>query len=168
MTPPLTKPSGAANHRGTSRQDFATPWPFIEAVESRYGPIAVDLAASFENAKAPIYIDEKMNSLEGWRWHGYRDDTGSHLICFLNPPFGDIAPWAEKCAIESAKGARILFLTPASVDSNWWKNFVHGKAWVDFLSPRISFDGKNPFPKPMALCAYGICGAGYGTWRWRK
>lgn len=167
MTDPTTIPladigvkSGAANHRGSSRQDYETPWEFIRSVEARYAPIYLDLAASNTNYKAERYYSERSDSL-GLVWHAHGG------LLWLNPPFNEITPWAEKCALESAKGARILFLTPASVDSNWWKNYVHGKAWVDFLSPRISFDGKNPFPKPMSLAVYGVCGVGYGPWRWK-
>lgn len=50
MSEPAQKP-------GRSRQDFGTPRALIVAVERRFGPIVCDLAASAENAKAPLFID---------------------------------------------------------------------------------------------------------------
>ena len=157
--PELIRKTGAANNRGNSKQDYETPWEFIRAVESRFGPVVWDLAATKENAKGLLWISEEIDSLAS-KW-------SPGVLSWLNPPFGDIAPWAKKCAEEAALGARILLLTPASVDSNWWRDYIHGKAWVEFLSPRISFDGKNSFPKPCTLSCFNVCGVGYGYWRWK-
>jgi len=158
------KKTGASNNRHSSNQAYETPWKFIRAVEARYGPLATDLACTFENKKAPGWVTEATDSLRSdFLWHGLNG------LLWLNPPFGSIAPWAEKCAMEAAKGAKIILLTPASVDANWWSNYIHGKAWVDFISPRIQFDGADdPFPKPLALSVFNIAGIGYGPWRWLK
>jgi hypothetical protein len=49
---------------GRSKQDYGTPPEFIQAVEDRLkSNFAIDLAASHENAKAPVYITEEENSL---------------------------------------------------------------------------------------------------------
>jgi DNA N-6-adenine-methyltransferase (Dam). len=159
------KKTGASNNRHNSKQDYQTPEDFRRAVVDRFGPIHCDLAATRENKFGVYHIAEDEDSLSA-DWWLYSGTLGRLL--FLNPPFRDIAPWAEKCAIESARGARILFLTPASVDSNWWRDYVHGRAWVDFLSPRLCFDGKDPFPKPCSLSCFNVCGIGYGTWRWKN
>ena len=157
------KKTGASNNRGNSKQDVGTPWGFIQAVVFRFGELGADLAATKANAKARMFIEPDVDSLK-CPWYAFYKDE----LLWLNPPFGLITPWAEKCAKESALGARILMLTPASVDSNWWANNVHGKAWVEFLSPRIQFEGSDdPFPKPLALSCYNVCGVGYGCWRWK-
>jgi phage N-6-adenine-methyltransferase len=157
--PPKT---GASNNRFRSKQTYETPWQFIRAVEDRFGKIIVDLAASKENCRALRYFTEEHDSIQ-CNWAELKDG-----LLWLNPPFSQIAPWAQKCSVEAAKGARIAFLTPASVDSNWWKNYVHGQAWVEFISPRIQFDGADdPFPKPLALSLFNVCGVGYGCWRWK-
>jgi phage N-6-adenine-methyltransferase len=113
------KRTGASLVRGQSKQDYETPMEFIRAVEKRFGPLTVDLAASAENAKAPRHISEKENSLI-CPWAATAVDN-----CWLNPPFGNIAPWAKKCAEESEHGARILMLVPASIGSNWFAEHVH-------------------------------------------
>lgn len=161
---------GAANHRGSSKQDYATPPSFIRAFERRFGSIAFDLAATADNSVVPDYYDEVTDSLsQKWYWLA----NGEKWL-WLNPPFGKIAPWAQKCREECrhpgpppTTGPLIAFLVPASVDSNWWRDHVHEKARVYFLNGRLSFDGKNPFPKPCALCLYGV-EPGYEVWSWKR
>lgn len=156
-----TVKSGATLNRHRSKQDYETPWELIRAIEKRWGPIACDLAATPDNFKSRngCFITPERDSLSV-DWHHY---TG---LLFLNPPFGDIKPWAKKCSEESVRGARIAFLVPASVGSAWFADYVHGKALVCPLLPRVSFDGKNPFPKDCMVCVYGPT-PGFEPWRWK-
>jgi phage N-6-adenine-methyltransferase len=144
---------------GRSKQDYSTPQPFIDAVIARFGKLAWDLAASSENRKAQFYYDERANSLS-------KDWSELHGNMWINPPFGDIAPWAKKCAETTLLfGDRIFLLVPASVGSRWFAQHVHGKALVLALGPRLSFDGKNAFPKDLILAVYGRP-PGFDVWRW--
>lgn len=153
--------TGASLNRGGSRQDYATPHDFVAAVEKRFGIINCDLAASKENTKGQIWLDEKINSL-AQEWHKIKGNL------WLNPPFDNIKPWAEKCALEATVGAKILFLTPASVGSNWFSNFVHRKALVLALNGRITFVGqKDPYPKDCILSCYNFGEIGFDTWNWK-
>jgi len=124
-----------------------------------------NLAATAENKIAPL-------------WFGPGSPLGEdslapellwpeQALCFLNPEFGNIPPWAKKCA---ESGSRILFLTPGSIDSEWYAKFVEPYAYVLGLSPRLKFKGANdPFPKPCILSCYGFYGfTGFDTWRWKK
>ena len=154
-----------AQKPGKSKQDYGTPRAFMRALEHRFGAIEMDLAATDENAKAPLWITPETDSLRAL-W-----DKFDVRRAFLNPPFGTIAPWARKCA--EAERLEILFLIPASVGSNWWAQHVHGAAdLVLFLRPRLSFDGKNPYPKDCALCVYNRptenIGTRYECWDWTK
>ena len=143
-----------------SRQDYATPRTFLDAVESRFGKLGWDLACSKTNCVVPgsgfTEADDSLaqdwNSLIGHLW--------------LNPPFGNIAPWARKCAQFRGDGA-IFLLVPASVGSNWFRDHVFGKSRVLFLNPRLSFDGKAPFPKDLMLCIFGLGYDGVALWGWR-
>lgn len=151
--------TGPTINRHKSKQDWATPTAFIEAVEKRFGKIAVDLAASAENAKNFRYFDEDTNSLVQ-SWHQLEGNL------WLNPPFSNIAPWAKKCAEEASLGATILFLTPASIGSNWFRDFVHRKALVLALNGRLTFIGATaPYPKDCVLAAYGYS-PGFEVWNW--
>lgn len=154
-------------NRGASKQDFATPRPFLRALEAKLGIKAFDwdLAAHAKNAICEQYISPKQDSLsvawtslKGWLW--------------LNPPFADITPWAKKCAEEAPLGCRIALLTPASVGSAWFRDYVHGRARVLFLGPkRLSFDGINGYPKDLILSIYASAGPpppGYEPWNWAE
>lgn len=125
-----------------------------------------DLAANSANAQACA-------------WYGPDGLAPDALACdwgvlsgvlWLNPPYNDLAPWARKCSEsvrENSDGDRILLLVPASVGSNWWRDYVHEKASVAFLNSRIKFVGHTGgYPKDLALCVYGER-PGYAVWSWR-
>jgi len=156
--------TGASFNRGRSKQDYATPKDFREAVIEKFGMPDIDLAGSSSNYFCKHAYDcftEKENSLTR-HWH--------HLdgLCWLNPPFGNIEPWAAKCREENEKGARILFLVPASVGSFWFQTHIHGHAMVYFLRPRLCFDGIAPFPKDAVLCHCDKqIEPGYTCWKWK-
>ena len=144
-----------------SKQDYGTPWPFIRAVEARWGALTLDLAAREDNAKAPAYITPEQDSLTSvWVPFGRQ---------WLNPPFARITPWAAKCAAsELLADARRFLLVPASVGSNWFASHVHRKALVLGLNgPRLQFEGSpDPYPKDLMLVCYGES-PGFDVWRWR-
>jgi phage N-6-adenine-methyltransferase len=143
-----------AQRPGRSRQDYETPREFLVAVERVFGPLKVDLASTPANAKAPARLDDSL----AVPW-----PVGP--LCWLNPPFARIGPWAAKCA---SSGARVLLLVPASVGANWYAEHVHGRALVLALQGRISFDGIAPFPKDCILAAYGFGKPGFEVWDWRS
>ena len=153
-----------AQKPGRSKQDYQTPREFVLAVYKylHIQRFTLDIAASAENAIAEPYYTEQDDAFtqgltwksEGWSW--------------LNPPFARIAPWVEKAYQETCQGARIAVLVPAGVGSNWWANWVHHKAHVLLLSPRLTFVGaKDPYPKDCALLLYGCVPADYECWRWK-
>lgn len=162
----MTLATEAGHNRQASKQDHETPADFLAAVVARFGPLHVDLACRRDNAKAPLYLTEEIDSLSvGWA----RMFPGRTM--WLNPPFNRIAPWAEKCACEAIElartGGRILMLTPASVGSEWFTEHVHDRARVHPLSPRLTFVGQTqPFPKDCILSVYGEL-PGFLPWRWK-
>jgi DNA (cytosine-5)-methyltransferase 1 len=154
---PIQKP-------GKSKQDYGTPDNLIAAVQRRFGKIVCDLAATPLNTKCEAdYYTPEMDSLS--RPWAREFSTG---LLWLNPPFANIAPWAEKCTAESReRHGLITLLVPASIGSNWFAKHVEGKAVVIGLSPRITFVGETtPYPKDIALCVFGFGLYGFQTWRW--
>lgn len=154
------KPTGPSVNRHRSKQDFGTPWPFIRAVERRFGPIAWDLAAHAGNTKHANYFSIEQDSFKQ-DWHKIPGNL------WLNPEFSDIDPWAAKCAAEMTLGAKALFLTPASIGANWFAKHVYQKALVIGLNGRLSFDGIAPYPKDCMLSCFGF-GVGFEVWNWRE
>lgn len=144
-------------------QVTATPWDFFNILNAEFN-FAVDLAASEHNAKCERYLTRYDNAftvdwslLAPGRW------------LWLNPPFADLTPWAERCAFEKARGAKIALLTQASVDTFWYRDHVEGVAEVRFLNPRIKFIGhKHTFPKPLMLSLFdGNRPTCAWQWRWK-
>lgn len=160
------KKTGAGFNKGRSKQDYATPKVFIDAVVKRFGPINFDLAASPENAKHENYFSIRDNSLVQ-EWHKIPGNL------WLNPPFDSIGPWAQKCAAESVLGATILFLVPASIGSNWFRDYCHNRSLVLALNGRIAFDPLNPtwgYPKDCMLAVFSHrhkLGCGFDVWTWQ-
>ncbi len=158
--------TGARLQRGKSRQDYETPPAFFNAVESRFGRIIHDLAATEANTKVPgSFFSPQQDALHqewwplcsalptGWLW--------------LNPPFADIGPWARRCYEQSQRGANILMLVPASVGANWYRDWVHRKAGVLALNGRLTFVGSpDPYPKDLILCCYSAVPGGFDVWTW--
>lgn len=161
---PKQKPS-------TSKQDYSTPNDFLVAVRRILAieDFAIDLAADASNTVCKKFIDEKTDSLKddvSWKSEGW---------AFLNPPYKNIAPWAEKAWLQSkVDGAKVALLVPASVGANWWRCFVHKKALVLFLNGRLSFlENGDPYPKDLALLLYGFTPipemlTDYLIWDWRR
>lgn len=152
---------------GKSKQDYVTPKNFMDAVTQRLeiASFTVDLAADASNSQGVTYLYEQANSLiqpweqlldGGWGW--------------LNPPYAKIGPWVEKCLVESIKGAKIACLVPASVGANWYRDYVHNKAYVLFLNGRLAFIPDKPkwlYPKDLMLILYNQWARGSDVWTWR-
>jgi len=159
MAAPRTGPS---INRHRSNQEIGTPREFLDACERRFGQIDFDLAASAKNAVVPHYFTKAQDSLA-------QDWTMKRGLLWLNPPFANITPWAEKCAETATPLTRILFLVPASVGSVWYARHVLPHAVVYGLRPRMKFVGSpDPYPKDLVLAVFGMGVTGFGSWKWKQ
>ncbi len=149
-----------------SKQDYGTPPELVAAIERRFGTITWDIAASADNA-----VCERFYSKDGI--DALTDDWAQRFsprdLLFLNPEFGSIASvWAPLVARWRRRmpWLRLLLLTPASVGSEWFQRYVHRRALVEALSPRLHFVGcDDPYPKDCMLSCFGM-GVGFDVWRW--
>lgn len=152
--------SGASFNRHKSNPIVGTPRDFLDAVELTFGKIDVDLACTRANCRGTYgYIHPEQDSLTSdWSTIGG--------LCWLNPPYSNIAPWARKSA---ESGARILFLVPASIGANWFWDWVFPYAHVLSVG-RMTFEGhEDPYPKDLILACYGMGSvAQLEPWNWRK
>jgi phage N-6-adenine-methyltransferase len=158
--------TGPSINKGKSKQDVGTPWEFVRAVEAKWGPMVGDLACTTKNKKAPkgFFFDEGEDALaEDW---ALRFPTGN---LWLNPPFGDIGPWAERCAYHGSRRDGLIFLlTPASIGTDWFAEHVFGNALVLGVRPRLTFEGSvDPYPKDLCLSIFGRATGGFALWRWK-
>ncbi len=160
MSMPKQKP-------GRSKQDYGTPPELLRAIKSRLHitDFSIDLAASKENAITQVYLTEADDALRPDMTWNHRDGQWA----WLNPPFANLYDWTAKAVSESAIGAHVVMLTPASVGSDWWKECVEPFAYVAFLNGRLTFVGcEDPYPKDCALLFYTPWGfKGNEVWNWR-
>ena len=158
------KKNGATLNRHRGDQAHPTPWEFVSAVEKRFGPIAIDLAATKKSAKAGRFITPRENSLKKDWTRMLQGGVG-----YLNPPFDPIAPWISKCVEEAMKGARLVVVTRASIDSKWfWRMYPHCEVYA--LVPRIRFVGsKDVYPSPLIASAFnfGVWTGRIDRWHWK-
>ena len=141
----------APRDKNKTKQDYGTPSDFFGRV-NHFLPFVWDLAATSKNTKCENYISPEQDSLK-WNWNQLA--RGKWL--WLNPPFADILPWAMKCVEESALGAKMVMLTPASVDTIWYREFVWDNAVQVFLNgrgARLKFDGSKPNKKTGKIDPY--------------
>lgn len=151
-----------------SEQVVGTPRELLAAVEARFGALDFDLAATRDNSVVGGDGDSHFGPgsalandslLADW------SQVDGNL--FLNPPFKKIKAWAKKCA-ETPAGPttrRIFFLVPLTT-ANWACDYVHGKAMVLGLAPRVKFVGhKTAFPKDLVIAVYGLP-PGFEAWQW--
>ena len=146
--------TGASLNRHKSESTVVTPMVFVDACEARYGCIRMDLAATKENSRrgsSSCYTVEDDAFSKDWEVD-LKGDVG-----WLNPPYGDIGAWAKKADAEAKKGARVVMLVPASVGSNWYRDYIHFRHPVDFINGRIMFDGHDqPYPKDLMVVLFGF------------
>jgi len=155
-----------------SKQDYATPKAFLDVAKTLLNikTFNIDFAADETNAVHTDYFDEQTDALSvsAKDWAEYCQDG----FGWLNPPYENIAPWAERCRDVKGLGGNVLLLIPASVGSNWFKSYVHNQAWVLFLNGRLAFIPDHPtwlYPKDCILCVYGPdIATRYDVWNWRK
>jgi hypothetical protein len=155
--------------RGESKQDVGTPRDFIQAACRKLGIFAfgLDLAATSRNSVASRYFSPREDCFKQPSWK-----APGKQWSWLNPEFDNIGKYAERCLMEMrSNDAKIAFLTPASVGSNWYRDFIHKQRGVLQLNlnGRIKFVGhKDPYPKDLMLTLF----APYlewdtEIWRWQ-
>lgn len=143
---------------GRSKQDYETPKDLLDAIRKRLAirEFKFDFACSMKNKKAPRGWTEKDNSLSrrGRAWAAELPNT--YDWGWLNPPFANIGVWVRKCNAAMVYDANIALLVPASVGSNWFRDYIWEKNGVTvlFLNGRPSFDGIAGYPKDCMLVLF--------------
>ena len=168
-----------AAHSGNKKHErYFAPAEFVEVVEERPvfppgDPRTVREVKRSSGRKAKVVWELHTPNVdpEAVALDALSQPWGMRGLLWLNPEFGEIAPWAAKCETEAAtRHAEITMLVPAAVGSNWYRDHVAPHSDAYLLNGRICFDGKNLFPKDCALIHYNPRNR-EGTvsiWEWRK
>jgi len=174
----LSEPS--PKNKNETKQDYGTDKRLLKALANKGFVIDFDLACTRENCvvnKYPVsngfYYPE--DDAFSYNWSDIETSEGGWL--FLNPPFANIRPWAQKCWHQTITGSKIILLTPASVGSTWFQDFVFNKAHVFFLKGRLKFEGAkpnpntgkvDPYPKDCMISVFDNFHTGFNIWDWGK
>lgn len=125
--------------------DWATPQHLFDELNAEFH-FTLDLCASDKNAKCKRYFTKDQNGLN-------QDWAGEVVFC--NPPYGrEVGKWVKKCYEESQKGATVVMLIPARMDTSYVHDYIIGKAQMRFIRGRLHFndgDGRAPFPSMVVV-----------------
>jgi phage N-6-adenine-methyltransferase len=113
----------------SNRDEWATPHAILDGLFPEF-EFDLDVCANANNTKAAVYFTEEDDGLTQ-PWGG---------VCWMNPPYSNIAPWVEKAWRESLNGSTIVALLPAATDTNWFWDWVKGKAEIRFIKGRVQFE----------------------------
>lgn len=136
------------------KDDWCTPEHLICRVP-HVGPIALDPCTTADNPVGAkrFFIGGKRNGLrEPWE-----PEVREHGLAYVNPPYSQIARWAEKVADEALLGVEVVTLVGARPDTRWFYRLCWDTAQaVCFWRGRLSFVGASgPAPFPSALVYHG-------------
>jgi site-specific DNA-methyltransferase (adenine-specific) len=131
----------------SNSDEWYTPMDFFTKCSDEVWGFDLDPCSDWKNAKTDKFYTKEDDGLsKKWIWK-----------VFCNPPYSDIAKWAEKCHTEIIGGADIIyFLIPARTDTRYFHDFLYKKEWVElrFIKWRLKFGwSKNsaPFPSLLAI-----------------
>lgn len=148
--------------------EWATPKAFFDSLSTEFD-FCVDLAATRENRKCPLYVGPD-NQLGGnWRDYltfpvnalltGLSDDAAA----WMNPPYSQCRAFMAKAAADAKAGCTIVALVPSRTDTRWWHEHVWNAATrgyragveVRFIKGRLKFgEGKNSAPFPSVVVIF--------------
>lgn len=94
-----------------------TPRWLLDLVVSALGPLAYDPCTAPHNPAGALmfaYLPTTDGLETSWSNRGG--------VVWVNPPFspGNLAKWANKCAIEADQGVEIVLLTPVDPSTGWY------------------------------------------------
>lgn len=131
---------------------WCTPQDFFDALNKEFN-FVLDAAATDKTAKCRLYYTPETDGLsQSW-------DCGGSVFC--NPPYGrEIGKWVQKAYKEAAQGEyTIVLLIPARTDTNYFHDYIYGKAEIRFIRGRLRFTASNgnpaaPAPFPSMVVVY--------------
>lgn len=130
-------------HYSRETPEWETPQDLFDVLDAEFG-FDLDVCATPQVAKCARYFTPADDGL-AQEWSG---------VCWMNPPYGDEIPrWVAKAADAGRRGATVVCLVPARVDTGWWWDHCrYGE--VRFLRGRLRFGGAQtgaPFPSAVVI-----------------
>lgn len=135
--------------------EWSTPQDVFDDLLEEFH-FGIDLAASHENAKCPLFYHRGRNALE-------EDWSSAARIGWLNPPYSQVAAFVGKAARQAERGFTTVMLIPSRTDTRYW----HEHIWdterhrprpgveVRFLKGRLKFgESQNSAPFPSVVIVF--------------
>lgn len=128
------------------KDSWRTPLYLFRAARMRWD-IEADAAATLGNSLCRIFFEDGLNT----DWHR----RARWVWC--NPPYSEIERWVAKAMLESYMGCGSVLLIPTHNGTQWWSQYVVGKAsHVLLITGRILFvhptKDVTMKPAPFASC----------------
>lgn len=131
---------------------WCTPQYFFDKLNEEFH-FVLDAAATDKTAKCSLYYTPETDVLsQSW-------NCGGSVFC--NPPYGrEISKWVFKAYQESTfVKFPIVLLIPARTDTEYFHNYIYGKADIRFIKGRLKFTDEygniiNSAPFPSMLVVY--------------
>lgn len=147
-----TPPSKWAVLFSAKSDEWSTPDEVVEHFAKFVGPFTLDVCATEENAKAPVFFTAQENGLaQDWVYYA------SGGAAWLNPPYSDIEPFVLKALTETARGLpAVVCLLPSRTDRPWFHALLsqqHRCAFY-FCRGRLRFGDATadaPFPSVVVV-----------------
>lgn len=124
--------------RSLESDSYATPKAFYDELDNEF---------HFNFDPCPL------NEHPGRGEDGLLMEWGSST--FMNPPYSNPMPWVRKAYEESLKGKVVVGLLRGDTSTQWFHDYVLGKAEIRFIKGRIRFNG-NPAPFPSIIAIWGM------------
>lgn len=130
------------------RDSWRTPKKVFDWLDRIYR-FDYDTACTVDNAlKRPVWWRQAENDALACDWRG---------MCFVNPPYSDIAPWVDKSIRSADCGATVVMLIPSpNGEAYHAKALRHAKRLI-LINGRIAFinsDGKPVSGNNRGSCFY--------------
>lgn len=133
----------------SSKSDmWATPVALYEKLNKFYN-FTLDPCATPETAKCTKYYTEQDDGLS-------KDWSGE--VVFVNPPYSNIAAWAEKCYNERNNNNVVsVMLIPSRTDTKWFHKYCIHADLIQFIKGRVKFENGEdktnsaPFPSMLVI-----------------
>jgi site-specific DNA-methyltransferase (adenine-specific) len=134
---------------GEHSAEQSTPQEFFDRINHVWR-FTLDVCATQRNYKVGRYFcppgrrcDLSLDRLGPTAVDGLIHDW-SKEICWMNPPYsrGQVIKWVHKAIIEAQKGAVVVALLPASVDTIWYE-MAEAHARIRPVRGRLTFGGAD-------------------------
>lgn len=131
----------------SANEVWATPQDFFDKLNEEF-QFTLDPCATADNHKCARFFTVQDD--------GLKQDWGGNTV-FCNPPYGRsvTGTWVKKAYEESRKpNTVVVCLLPSRTDTQWFHDFILGKAEIRFVKGRLKFGGGSnsaPFPSLVAI-----------------